>query len=228
MNSRRSLSELTAKETNTTNPEYRTRISMSKCPSSIKHVAVVALLVSLAERFLSVSRWILKSQVCKIAIALLLLTTSVLGQTEEQFKQNRLILDFSKLGTGLLPEGLTDARDLAAIKMLRVQAAVDEVQAFQLRYDSGLDNINFLLDAHVKLALAQLDTTNSKEEQLEFIQAGLDAAILTWQRVNELQKVGARGGDYAQEAQARNHVYRFYVWWHKWKAGESIGVTLAR
>lgn len=164
----------------------------------------------------------------KIAIALLLLTTSVMGQTEEQFKQNRLALDFSKIGTGSLPEGLADAPDLAAIKTLRVQAAENEVQALQARYERGLDNINFLLDAHVRLAIAQLDTTDIKEKQLEFIQAGLNSSVLTWQRVKELQKVGARGGDAAAEAQARNGVYRFYIWWHKWKAGEPIGVTLTR
>lgn len=164
----------------------------------------------------------------KIAIALLLLTASVMGQSEKQFEQNRLALDLSKIGTNLLPEGLEDAPDLAAIKTLRVQAALDEVQALQARYDSGLDNINFLLDAQVSLALAQLDTTDSKEEQLKFIRAGLNSAILTWQRLKEMQEIGARGGDHAAEARARAHVYRFYVWWHKWKAGEPIGVTLTR
>ena len=169
-----------------------------------------------------------RERVMKIAIALLLLTTSVMGQTEEQFKQNRLALDFSKIGTSLLPEGLEDAPDLSAVKTLRVKAAEHEVEALQARYERGLENINFLLDARIRLAVAQLDTTDSKEEQLKFIEVGLYASIMTWQRLKELQKVGARGGDAAAEAQARSNVYRFYVWWHKWKAGEPIGVTLTR
>ncbi|MCR9296799.1 MAG: hypothetical protein NXI32_29170 [bacterium] len=161
-----------------------------------------------------------------LASVWLQLTTPLLGQTAEQFQQNSQELDFSSLGTRLLPPGLTEATDLATVKALRAKTAEQTVAALQARYESGLDNINFLLNAQISLALAQLDTTDDREQQLKFIQAGLNASILTWQRIKELQNVGARGGDAAAEAQARAEVYRFYVWWHKWKAGEDIFLTL--
>lgn len=161
-----------------------------------------------------------------LAMVWVQLTTPLLGQTAEQFQQNKQELDFSSLGTRLLPPGLTEATDLATVKALRVKTAEQTVAALQARYESGLDNINFLLNAQISLALAQLDTTDDREQQLKFIQAGLNASILTWQRIKELQNVGARGGDAAAEAQARAEVYRFYVWWHKWKAGEDILMTV--
>ncbi len=46
---------------------------------------------------------------------------------------------------------------------------------------------------------------------LETIVAGRNSALLTWQRIKELQKVGVRGGDAAAEAQARSSYYLFDV-----------------
>ncbi|MCA9132689.1 MAG: TolC family protein, partial [Planctomycetales bacterium] len=46
---------------------------------------------------------------------------------------------------------------------------------------------------------------------LEAIVAGRNSALLTWQRIRELQKVGVRGGDAAAEAQARSNYYLFDV-----------------
>jgi outer membrane protein TolC len=46
---------------------------------------------------------------------------------------------------------------------------------------------------------------------LESLVAGRNSALLTWQRVKELEKVGARGGDAAAEAQARSQYYNFEV-----------------
>lgn len=46
---------------------------------------------------------------------------------------------------------------------------------------------------------------------LESIVAGRNSALLTWQRIRELQKVGVRGGDAAAEAQARSSYYLFDV-----------------
>ncbi|MEM8735186.1 MAG: TolC family protein, partial [Planctomycetota bacterium] len=44
---------------------------------------------------------------------------------------------------------------------------------------------------------------------LEAQVAGRNSSLLTWQRIKELQKVGARGGDAAAEAQARSQYYTF-------------------
>jgi outer membrane protein TolC len=46
---------------------------------------------------------------------------------------------------------------------------------------------------------------------LEALVAGRNSALLTWQRVKELERVGARGGDAAAEAQARSQYYSFDV-----------------
>ncbi len=46
---------------------------------------------------------------------------------------------------------------------------------------------------------------------LEAIVAGRNSALLTWQRVKELQKVGMRGGDAAAVAQASSNYYLFDV-----------------
>lgn len=41
--------------------------------------------------------------------------------------------------------------------------------------------------------------------------AGRNSSLLTWQRIKELQKVGARGGDAAAEAQSRSQYFNFDV-----------------
>ena len=46
---------------------------------------------------------------------------------------------------------------------------------------------------------------------LEAQVAGRNSSLLTWQRLKELQKVGARGGDAAAEAQSRSQYYNFDV-----------------
>ncbi|MDX1928995.1 MAG: TolC family protein [Pirellulaceae bacterium] len=46
---------------------------------------------------------------------------------------------------------------------------------------------------------------------LEAQVAGRNSGLLTWQRLKELQKVGARGGDAAAEAQSRSQYYNFDV-----------------
>ncbi len=47
--------------------------------------------------------------------------------------------------------------------------------------------------------------------RLEALVAGRNSALLTWQRVKELERVGARGGDAAAEAQARSQYFDFDV-----------------
>lgn len=164
----------------------------------------------------------------RTTLILLFLANFALAQDSDNFVRSSttLVDSAKKVGTGNLPDGFVEAAEMAAIKALRVRAAEDQVSALRARYMSGLDNINFLLQAQIELALARIDTTNDKAKQLEHIQAGLNAAIITWQTIKEIQKVGAIGGDAAAEAQARNQVFRFYVWWHKLKAGQNVGTTL--
>lgn len=46
---------------------------------------------------------------------------------------------------------------------------------------------------------------------LESLVAARNSSLLTWQRVKELERVGAKGGDAAAEAQARSQYYNFEV-----------------
>ncbi len=125
----------------------------------------------------------------------------------------------TNVGTGLLPPGLGGDTDLDGIKQSRIDASQQAVQALQAQYESGLDNVGYLLAAHEELSIARLDATNVIQERLEVIHDALLAALLTWQRVKELQKNGVRGGDAAAEAQTRVAVFRCQFMWLKEKAG---------
>ncbi len=144
----------------------------------------------------------------KTLAAILLLTVTAFGQDG---------LD-TAIGTALFPEGIVGVTDIKKVQLSRIEALKSNVQALQSRYESGLDNIDFLLKSHAELAVAQLDIANNKLERLDYIQAAFNSALLTWQRVKELQKVGMRGGDHAAETQARAAVFRFRVMWLKEKA----------
>ncbi len=76
----------------------------------------------------------------------------------------------------------------------------------------------FLLEAQNELADAQLDTTEDRKQRLDFIQAAFNNALMTWQRIKELQSVGMRGGDAASETQAKAAAFRLRVLWLKEKA----------
>ncbi len=158
----------------------------------------------------------------------LLLCNFAVCQEQGQFTDDAkaLLGSLKQLGTGQLPPGIVEAKDLASIKALRVEAAEEQVEGLRARYEGGLDNINFLLRAQIELTLARMDTTDDRAKQLEHIQDGLNSAVLVWQRVTELQKAGASGGDFASSAEAKQHVFKFYVLWHKWKAGQGIGHTM--
>ncbi len=120
------------------------------------------------------------------------------------------------VGTGELPPGLENVTELQAIQ----RSQIEVLRLCVDRYDGGLININNLLAAQTELAIARLDTTNVKQERLDFIQEALEAALKTWQRIHELQKVASRGGADA-EAQARAAVFRYRVMWLKEKAGDN-------
>lgn len=144
----------------------------------------------------------------KTVAAILLLTATAYGQEG---------LD-TELGTGAFPPGIVGETNLRNVQLLRCEALKSGVHELQSRYESGLDNIHFLLDAQMKLAAAQLDTTADRQQRLEYLQAAFNSALLTWQRVKKLQSVGMRGGDAAAEAQARAAVFRVRVAWLKEEA----------
>lgn len=140
-------------------------------------------------------------------LLLLLITASAIGQEGIP----------ADVGTGLLPPGLEGESDLKVINLRRIEALRENVEALQARYERGLDNINLLCVAQIELLTAQLDSTTLKKERLDYIENSLKFALLTWQMVKNLQKVGARGGDVATECQSRAAVFRYRAMWLKEK-----------
>jgi|LakMenEpi03Aug12_release.lakeMendotaPanAssembly.Ray.scaffolds.fasta_scaffold00410_7 hypothetical protein len=71
-------------------------------------------------------------------------------------------------------------------------------------FEAGvIDYINEIESAYWELYFAY--------HNLEALVGARNSALLTWQRVKELERVGARGGDAASEAQARSQYYNFDV-----------------
>ncbi len=127
----------------------------------------------------------------------------------------------SKVGTGKMPPGLAGVTDLHAIEKSQIDALSECAEVLRGRYQRGLVSINTLMDAETRLCLARLETTSVKQERLDIIQEALVHALTTWQRINELKQVNARGGEADAETQARAEVYRYRVMWLKEKARES-------
>jgi len=94
----------------------------------------------------------------------------------------------------------------------------DAVEVLRIRHELGLVNFGFLLTAQIELAIAKVDSTTVKQERLDHIETAVISALKAWQRINELQKVGARGGDVDAEVQARAAVFKFRVMWLAEKA----------
>ncbi len=118
-----------------------------------------------------------------------------------------------------LPPGLEDAADLGAIQQMRIESMQQATDAIQSKIEQGLENSQRLLQAHRELINAKLDATTTSHERLEILADGFRSALLTWQRVKELQQVGARG----TEAQARAEVFRYQVMRLEEKAKEGSG-----
>ena len=128
----------------------------------------------------------------------------------------------ANLGTGQLPKGLAGVTNVKELRVLRIEALKDAMEATRLRYEHGLDNIDFLLELQMELVSAQLETTDDKQERLDYIREAFNAALRTWQRCVVLREAEAFGGDTASETKARAAVFRFRVMWLKEKAtGES-------
>lgn len=150
------------------------------------------------------------------AVFVLLLSSSAFGQLP-----SRLELD-SGLGNPIsarpqqgietsdeqeLPPDL--GRSIPELQQLRIQTAIDVAKAAEARFNGGLESINTVMAAQIELALAQIDATNNKSEQLRIIEAGLKSATRQWQRVDKMSKFGGIRGGTATVAKALNTVYRF-------------------
>jgi hypothetical protein len=144
-------------------------------------------------------------------LLILLLTTTAIGQEGIP----------AGVGTGYLPPGLEGETDLKVINQKWIETLQGCVEAMQARYESGRDNINGLLAAQMELAMAQLDSTTVKKERLDHIEIALRSALLTWQRIKEFQKVGARGGDAAEEIQSRAALFKYRSMWLEEKASST-------
>ncbi len=156
---------------------------------------------------------------------LLLLCNLSIAQEPDQFTEDAksLLESLKGVGDGQLPEGIEAAKDLAAIKNLRVRAAEKNVSALQIRFARGQETSKLLLAAQIELTLAKIDTTESREEQAEHIRHGLMSTLIIWQRAKKMADAGVGlGGDLASVEQ---QVLKYLVWWHKWKAGEDLGVA---
>ena len=148
----------------------------------------------------------------KTLTAILLLTATVLGQE-----------GFDTAGEkGLLPEGIADVTDIKKVQLLRVEALKDCMQVLNDLMASGTHSMGQLLklyyETHVELALAQLDTTDVKQERLDYIQAALKGAIQIWRIAKDRSGVGAEGSSPLDEARTRADVYKLRVMWLKEKA----------
>lgn len=148
----------------------------------------------------------------KTLTAILLLTATVLGQ--EGFDTAR--------GKGLLPEGIAGVTDIKKVQLLRVEALKDCMQVLNDQISSGTHSMGQLLDLYletqVELALAQLDTTDVKQERLDYIQAALNGAIQIWRIAKDRSAVAAEGSSPLDEARTRADVYKLRVMWLKEKA----------
>ncbi len=83
----------------------------------------------------------------------------------------------------------------------------------------GTNSMGQLLDLYyetqVELALAQLDTTDIKQERLDYIQAALNGAIEIWRVAKDRSSIGAEGSSPLDEARTRADVYKLRVMWLK-------------
>ena len=151
-------------------------------------------------------------------VLILLLTTTTIGQDGIP----------ANIGTGVLPPGMEGETDLKVINQKWIEALQNQLEALQARYDRGLDNINLLMEAQMELLIAKLDSTSVKQERLDYIQGAMGLALLTWQRIKELQKMGARGGDTFAEAQSRASVFKYREMWLKEKASDANPATATK
>ena len=152
----------------------------------------------------------------KTVIVILLLTTNAIGQ-------GAVGADKSETP---LPEGMAGGADIETVQLLRIEALKELLQIFEDQISSGTHAVGQLLDLYhetqVDLALAQLETTDDKQERLDHIQTAVDSAIQIWKFAKDRSRIGIEGSGPEAEARARAQVYELRAMWLKEKATHEI------
>lgn len=141
----------------------------------------------------------------------LLISSCVFGQAKVETINQQSI---ESIGNGVIPAGLLDP-DLKVVQQARVEAAKASVDALYNRFAAGLDNIGFLMEAQLDYVDARLEVAETKQDRLQALMDGVKLALDVWQRVKELERVGAKGGDHASETRARAQVFKLRLRWLK-------------
>ncbi len=144
----------------------------------------------------------------------LVICSSVFGQSDTSPQK------LSEVGNGVLPPGLIDS-ELEEVQKQRIEALRTNVAALQVKYNSGVDNLQLLIEGQLELVNAHLDAAKTKKERLDGILECQKLALISWQHVNDRKKVGAKGGEVTSETRAHAHVLKFRAMWLKENASKN-------
>ncbi len=122
----------------------------------------------------------------------------------------------TQIGNKKIPDGLLET-DIKKVQQKRIDAAQRAVDVLQMKYQQGLVHLSVVLDAQIDLLNAKLESAANKEERLKHLFDLQASALLIWQRANQLQQGGIRGGEPDQVELAAAQLFRFRVMWLKEK-----------
>lgn len=131
------------------------------------------------------------------------------GNSAPNSEMLRLPEDLTK---GEIPPGV-DSINLGEVSDLHVQVLQLQNELVRNRYERGLASISEYLDTKQALNEACLKMTTAKQARLDLIQESFVNAVLAWQRVREMQKIGQFGGTVENEAKARAVVLDYRARW---------------
>lgn len=113
---------------------------------------------------------------------------------------------------GELPSGL-DSTDLEIVCNLHVKVLEACLQTVKVRYERGSIPIAVYCNTIEALNDARLKIATTKQARLDVLEGSLVNALLLWQRIHELQKVGQRGGEAEHETKARALMLGYRARW---------------
>ncbi len=126
-----------------------------------------------------------------------LFPSSFIGWIEAEYRQPLLRGAGTRYNQIAGPTGIVGQYNGVLIARINTDISLADFEAAVIRF------INDVESAYWELYFAY--------QNLDSQVAGRNSSLLTWQRIKELQKVGARGGDAAAEAQARSQYFNFDV-----------------
>ena len=128
---------------------------------------------------------------------------------------------------GELPSGL-DSTDLGIVSNLHVKALEACLQIVKVRYERGSIPIAVYYNSIDALNDARLKVATTTQARLDVLKDSFINALLSWQRIHELQKAGQRGGQADDEAKARAVVFGYRARWleEKFDTENQTGVTI--